>query len=163
MSSVTKLLDEKVLATAKRELKLIGKNALLTKKLEAVIAVKKHSISKVASVYDISRSTLTRWIKHIKNNELEKLRAPKERRRKSKLNEEQRKKIGEWIKANSQLTIKAVRILIESEFSVIVSKSTVHREIRKLKYSYITPRPQHYKQDKNKVDEFKKKYQNKNL
>ncbi|MDR1333082.1 MAG: winged helix-turn-helix domain-containing protein [Holosporales bacterium] len=37
-----------------------------------------------------------------------------------------------------------------------ISRSSMHREMQKLKYSYITPRPQHYKQDKEKVETFKK-------
>ena len=37
-----------------------------------------------------------------------------------------------------------------------VGKSTVHREMQKMKFSYITPRPVHYKQDKEKQEEFKK-------
>ena len=32
----------------------------------------------------------------------------------------------------------------------------MHAEIKKLKFSHITPRPQHYKQDKEKVETYKK-------
>ena len=38
-----------------------------------------------------------------------------------------------------------------------VSKSTMRRELQKMNFSYITPRARHYKQDKAKVDAFKKK------
>lgn len=41
-------------------------------------------------------------------------------------------------------------------FSIEVSKSTAHRLMQKLGFSYITPRPVHNKQDKNKQEEFKK-------
>jgi transposase len=37
-----------------------------------------------------------------------------------------------------------------------ISKSSMYREIQKMRYSYITPHPQHYKQDKDKVEAFKK-------
>ena len=37
------------------------------------------------------------------------------------------------------------------------TKSTVHRIMKKLDFSYITPRPKHYKQDPNDASEFKKK------
>jgi hypothetical protein len=39
-----------------------------------------------------------------------------------------------------------------------ISSSSMHREMQKLKYFHITPRPQHYKQDKDKekVETFKK-------
>jgi len=103
---------------------------------------------------------LRRWIKHLRDGNPEKLIAPASRKRKNKLNDEQRKEIREWIKENSQLTIKAIRIKIEERFGIVIGKSTVHREIKKLNYSYITPRPQHYKQDTTKVEEFKKKCSN---
>jgi transposase len=158
MTSSSKLLDDAVVEKAKMALQKIGKTALSARKLEAVISAKKHGITQVAKVYGITRTTLTSWIKHIKNDNMDRLNAPPERKRKSKLNDEQRKQILEWIKDNSQLTINATRIKIEQVFGVSLSKSTVHREIRNLGYSYIKPRPKHFKQDPNKVSEFKKKY-----
>jgi transposase len=158
MASSSKLLDEAVVEKAKKALQKIGKSALCARKLEAVISAKKHGITQVAKVYDVTRTTLTSWIKHIKNDKIERLSAPPERKKKSKLNDDQRKQILEWIKDNSQLTINATRIKIEQVFAVSLSKSTVHREIHKLGYSYINPRPKHFKQDQTKVSEFKKKY-----
>ena len=38
-----------------------------------------------------------------------------------------------------------------------ISKSTVHRLMKKLGFSHITARSVHYKQDKEKLKEFKKK------
>lgn len=156
MASYSKLLDDQVVERAKSQLKIIGKAGLMARKLNAVIAAKKHGISEVAKIYNITRTTLTSWIKHIKNDAIEKLKAPPERKKKSKINDLQRQQILEWIKANSQLTIKAIRIRIEESFDIKISKSTVHREIQKLNYSYIKPRPRHFKQDQIKVDEFKK-------
>ena len=157
MASFSKLLDDQVVEKAKNQLKEIGKTALMSRKLEAVISAHKHGISQVAKVYDITRATLTSWIKHIKNDAMEKLNAPPERKKRNKLNDSQRQIILEWIKADSQLTIKAIRIKIAESFNIILGKSTVHREIKKLNYSYIKPRPQHFKQDQIKVAEFKKK------
>ncbi|WP_407636453.1 hypothetical protein [Holospora undulata] len=42
-------------------------------------------MSKVAKVYDISRTTLTSWVKHLKTGALDKLKAPAERKKKSRL------------------------------------------------------------------------------
>ena len=158
MPSSSKLLDDAVVEKAKIALRKIGKSALCARKLEAVIAAKKHGITQVAKVYDITRTTLTSWIKHIKSNRIDRLNAPAERKKKSKLNNEQRKQIAEWIVADSQLTINAILIKIEQVFAISMSKSTVHREIQKLGYSYIKPRQKHFKQDPEKVSEFKKKY-----
>jgi hypothetical protein len=77
MAGVSKLLDESVVEYAQKNLKTVaGKNALLMKKLQAVISAKKHGIKKTAEFYEISRTTLTSWIKHLRNQALEKLKAP---------------------------------------------------------------------------------------
>lgn len=158
MGGVSKLLEDDVVEYAIKHLKKIGKDALLGRKLQAVISAKQHGISKVAEVYDISRTTLTSWIKHIRNGALDKLKAPPERKKKSILNDEQRKVIGSWIKQDSQLTIDMVHQKIKEQFALDIGRSTVHREMKKLGLSYITPRPKHFKQKADQVSEFKKKY-----
>lgn len=157
MTSSSKLLSDQVVEKAKSQLQKIGKAALMSRKLEAVISARKHGITQVAKIYGITRTTLTSWVKHIKNDKIDRLNAPAMRKRKSKLNDSQRSRILEMIMNDSQLTIKAVQIKIKELFDLEISKSTVHREIKKLNYSYIKPRPKHFKQDQNKVDEFKKK------
>jgi len=162
MGRVSKLLENSVVELAEAKLKDVGKNALLARKLQAVISAKKHGITKVAEVYDISRTTLTSWIKHLRSGKLEKLQAPPERRKKTILNDGHRDTIRSWVNENSQLTIDMIKMKLEENFGIRIGRSTVHREMRKLGLSYITPRPRHFKQDKNQVSEFKKKYNPKN-
>ena len=156
MTQVSKLLDDSVVKLAQQSLSILGKQAYLARKLQAVIAAKKHGISKVSEVYDISRVTLTSWTKHLRSGKVDKLLAPPERRKKSKLNDAHRITIAGWIKDNSQLTIIQLTKKTKSEFGLAISKSTVHREVKKLNFSYITARPKHFKQDSDKVAEFKK-------
>lgn len=134
----------------------MGKATQCARKLEAVIAAKKHGITEVAKIYGITRTTLTPWIKRIKNDMIERLNTLPERKRKPKLNDDQRKQMLEWIQGNSQLTINAIRIKIEQMFMVSLSKSTVHREVQKLRYSNTKQRPKHFTQDSHKVSVFKK-------
>lgn len=157
MSKLSKLLDKEVVKAAEQALKKLGPYGYISKKLNAVIAANKHNITEVAKVYGISRTTLTSWIRHIKNSNLDKLQAPKERCKRPKLNQEQLKEIKRWIESDPNITINALKLKIEEEYKVIVSKSTVHKAMKGLNFSYITPRPMHYKQDKKKVEEFKKK------
>lgn len=157
MPKVSKLLDEQVVATAVMELKKLGKCAPISRKLQAVISANKHGITEVAKIYDISRTTLTKWIKHVKCSAIERLQAPPERRRKQKLTEQQRQQIKEWIANNPNITIRELKVEIEHKLGVVLGKSTVHRVIKNLSFSYITPRPKHYKQDETLAEEFKKK------
>ncbi|WP_044471351.1 helix-turn-helix domain-containing protein, partial [Wolbachia endosymbiont of Drosophila suzukii] len=100
MALRSKLLDEKVVESAKEMLKKVRNNAYVSKKLNAVIAAKKYSITAVAKIYCISRSALTSWVKLLKFGREEKLFAPPQRRRKTKLNQVQLQQIEEWIEEN---------------------------------------------------------------
>ncbi len=158
MPRVSKLINDNIVAYAENQLKKMGNHAMLARKLEAIIAASKHGIKAVAKIYDISRTTLTEWIKHIGEENLSKLKAPEERKRNSILNDSDRSEIKKWIDENPQITIKAIVIKLSEELGKSVSKSTAHREVKNLRYSYITPRKQHTKQDPELVNEFKKKY-----
>ena len=70
MSKISKILDTSVVEAAEQALKKLGKHGYVSKKLNAVIAASKHNITEVAKIYDISRTTLTSWIKHIKDSRL---------------------------------------------------------------------------------------------
>lgn len=157
MALRSKLLDEKVVESAKEMLKKVRNNAYVAKKLNALIAAKKHSITAVAKICCISRKALTAWIKHLKFGREEKLFAPPQRRRKTILNQSQREQVEVWIEENPNITIKEMKIRIQEKFGLNISKSTVHRNMQRMKFSYITPRPVHNGQDKSKQEEFKKK------
>ncbi len=139
MALKSKLLDEKVVESAKEMLNKVRNNAYVAKKLNAVIAAKKHSITAVAKICSISRTALTAWIKHLKFGREEKLFAPPQRRRKAKLNQSQREQVEMWIEENPNITIKEMRIRIQEKLGLNISKSTVHRNMQRMKFSYITP------------------------
>ena len=46
---------------------------------------------------------------------------------------------------------------LKTYFNLNVSRSTTHRAMKEVGFSYITPRKSHYKQDKKAAEEFKKK------
>ena len=62
-----------------------------------------------------------------------------------------------WVSKDPNITIKNVRIRIIELMGQKLSMSSVHRIMKKLNFSYITPRPRHYKKDEKLVIEFKKK------
>lgn len=158
MARTSKLIDTEVIRKAQQGLKQIGKNALLARKLEAVLAASKHGIKQVAKIYDISRTSLTEWINRLKNGTLDQLCAPAQRKRKSIMVDDERKLIQEWLESDPQMTIDQVQQKFKIKTGKDVSRSTMHREMKKLNFSYITARKQHYKSNPEKVQEFKKKY-----
>jgi hypothetical protein len=65
MAGVSQLTTDAVIEFATKSLKQIkNKYSYVERKLQAVIATKKHSITKIAQIYNISRITLAQWVKH---------------------------------------------------------------------------------------------------
>jgi hypothetical protein len=64
MSRKSALLSEELAESAKLELRKMGGNALVARKLEAIIAACSYGITEVAKIYDVTPKTLAFWIKN---------------------------------------------------------------------------------------------------
>lgn len=158
MPATSKLLDDLTFIRAQEGLKQMGKSAIISKKLQAIISAKTHGISKVAAIYNVTNKSLTFWIKSLRNGSLSDLTPKNKATRILLLGEVEKKIILQWLEKDADLTIKKIRLKIKKEMQITVSKSTVHRLIKKLGFSHITARPIHYKQDEEKLVEFKKNF-----
>lgn len=156
MPATSKLLDDSTFMRAKEGLNQIGKSAVISKKLQAIVSAKTHGISKVAAIYNVTNKSLTSWIKSLRNGSLYDLVPKNKATRKPLLGECEKKIILKWIEQDSNLTIKKIRLKIKKEMQITVSKSTVHRLIKKLGFSHITARSKHHKQKELELEEFKK-------
>lgn len=157
MSRISKLIDDTTYNNARKELKSHGNTAKITIKLKAIIAAKTHGITRVAEIFDITRRSLMSWIKTFKKHGCDKLTVQAGRGRKPKISNDQLVTIKGWVSNNPNITIKELRIMIKGHFKIDVSIATTNRVLKKLSFSYITPRPKHNKQELLKQDEFKKK------
>ncbi len=157
MSRTSKLLTKETVALAESNLLRLGKTGAVAVKLRAIISASKHGITTVAKCFGITKGTLISWIKHVKNESLELLTVQKGRGRKNIVTDEHKKIIRQWIESDSQITIDRLKSKITTELGMKIGRSTVHRLMKSLSYSYITPRPIHYKQDQAKFPEAKKK------
>jgi len=128
----------------------------LSIKLKGIAALRNNSITKVAEVLSISRNTLKNWVKSFDAYGIEGLMLKPKSPKKTKLNNEQRDELASWIKNNPNMTLKEIRIKIIKEFNIFMSQSGLWYLLKKMNLSYITPRPRHYKQNKDQFDEFKK-------
>ena len=162
MSGVTQLVNAKTIEIAKSYMLNLGKYGAIANKLKAVIATQQHGISKVAEIFNISRSTLTLWIKSVNSNKIEELTVAEGRGRKPKLNPKQLLIVEGWLIKDPSITVSKLADRILRELNVDVAIPTLYKIVRSMSFSYITPRPKHYKQDEAKQDEFKKKAGSKN-
>ncbi len=156
MPRISKLITDEVAALAEASLKKLGRTGAIARKLQAICSANKHGIKKVSEVYNISRTTLTSWISRFKEGSLIAL-APKSKKPRSPVTAAHKIVIKEWLEQESRMTIEALRIKMESQLDIKLKKSAVHNLMKSMGFSYITPRPKHYKQDSSKHEEFKKK------
>lgn len=161
MTRKTKAIDDELLSLCQAELKKQGVRGENGRRLQAIISAREHGIKAVAEIYNISRETLMRWIRKFKDGGSSLFSVAKGRGRSSKLSEAQKLEIRGYIeKAGAQLSSRKLQIYIEEKFAIYISKSTSHRLLQSLGFSYITSRPIHYKKDPQKQEEFKKKSTN---
>ena len=155
MARISKLLNDNVASQAELGLKRLGRYGIVAGRLQIIIAAAKYGITDVCRVHGISRTTLTDWIRRLGRDGIDALEnKPKNPR--SPLNGHELK-IKEWIEENHNITVRELLAKAASELGVMVSQTAMRRVIKNLKYSYITPRPSHHKQDESSHVEFKKK------
>ena len=149
-------LNESLIIQSKQKLKEIPFSKV-TVKLKAIAALENNSILKVAQVFSVQRNTIKSWIRKFNNNGVEGLELKIKSPRKSKLNDKQIEDLRSWIKSNQgNFTLLKIQKIIRENYGVEISHNGVWKMLKRLNYSHITARPVHYKQDKEKLEEFKK-------
>ena len=158
MAGVSKAISEELLEKCKVALKLEGIRGENARRLQAIISAKEFGISAVARIYNISRETLMSWIKKFREKGVAAFAVAKGRGVKSKLSTEQKKILEEYIrKQGAHLSAKKLQAYIQISFDIQISTASSNRLYKELGFSYITPRPVHYKKDESLQEEFKKK------
>src|SRR5690348_6800632 len=74
MGQVSKLLNEDVVVACEAGLKKLGKIGIVAGRLQIILAAKKHGITEVCRIYGLSRTTLTDWIRRLRNGSIEDLK-----------------------------------------------------------------------------------------
>lgn len=159
MAQKSKAISDDLYEQAKKNLKEAGREGEAGRRLQAIISAKTYGITAVAKIYSITRTTLMSWIRNFEKESTQGLSIKPGRGRKPKLNAEIKEDIREIIKSTPNITIDHLRLKVMEKYGVSIGRSTIHRLMKKLSFSYITPRPRHYKSDKDAQEEFKKKSQ----
>jgi len=160
MAGISRAISESLFLNAASALKAIGRGGQAAIKLQAIISAKEHGITLAAKVFGISRASLTSWINKFKNEGLQGLELKTGRGRKSKTDTKMRDEIKEMIRKNPNTTARQVKEFLLEKHHVNLSGKAASNLLKGCGFSYITPRPQHYKSDKSAQDEFKKNSKN---
>jgi transposase len=151
------IISEETYIKAQNELKRIKVEGTLFKKLQAVKLAYEHGIKETAKFLNIFPVSIRNWARLINRDEIDSLKIGSKHRDGIKLKKHHRAKIKEWLAKDPNTSIADVRTRIKNQFNLEVSESTIRRAMKDGGFSYITPRKNHYKQDKEMVENFKKK------
>jgi len=156
MPRISSAISEDLVLKCKIALKQQGRSGEVSRRLQAIISAKNHNISKVSSIFGITRATLFKWIKDFEKESINGLIISKGRGRRKIFDNKSEDKIRKIIEKNPNITAKLLQKTIEDKMDIKAGIATIYRLIKRLGFSYITPRKYHYKQDKIEVAEFKK-------
>lgn len=136
-------------------------------KLKALHASLTHTDSLVAEVFDISRSTLSRWKSNYVEEGVDGLKNKPKGHNPSKLNPEKKEIIKQWVISSEDSkgqsvhwTIKRLMKEIDKVFDIQIAKTPLWLTLRSMNLSLKKPRPQHHKSDAASQEEFKKNSRN---
>lgn len=157
MARQSKAISDELYEQAKRNLKKLGRNGEAGRRLQAILSAKVHGIKTVAAVYDITRATLMSWIKNFQEKSLKGLSIKAGRGRLPFVSAQLQEDIRVFVKENPTITLRELKHHLTEKYSISISLATAHRLMKKLSFSYITPRPTHHKSNKIAEEQFKKK------
>jgi len=154
--------DPKTVEKAKEELDKI-KDSKLSIQLKAIIAAAEHPVEHVADILKVSARSIFRWITKFKEGSVEGLRDRPKGHMRSKLAEDHKKEIEQWIVSgkNGQgetvhWTLQKLKRELEKEFGVDIGKTPLWKHLKKMGLVLKKPRPVHAKADINAQEDFKK-------
>lgn len=162
MARPSKAISDELCEQAKICLKELGRSGEAGRRLQAIISAKSKGIKTVSEVYGITRMTLMVWIHNFKTESTQGLTIKPGRGRKRKIGADLEDTIRMMIKTNPNISIDELRLKIIEEYDITPSRSTVHRLMKRMAFSYITPRPRHHKAQEEHQEAFKKKYEKEN-
>ncbi len=154
--------DSETIAKAEEELKKI-KDSKLSIQLKAIIAAAEHPVENVANVLKVSARSIFRWITKFKEGSVEALRDRPKGHMSSKLREEYKKEIEQWIVSGKNAkgkavhwTLKGLKKEVEKEFGIHIGITPLWKHLKKMDLVLKKPRPVHAKAERNAQEAFKK-------
>lgn len=162
MARPKQIIDQKLVLAAKQELKKFERDRIYLRLL-AIVKAGDHPITEVASFFEVSRDTVSRWIKRFRAGGVEGLFDRPKGHNPSKLNDHHKRQIAGWLERDrdsrgkpTHWTLEKLRLEIAQEFGIMISVMPLWSHLRKMGFRQKVPRPLHAQADKQRQDAFKK-------
>ena len=155
----SKAVSDAVYDMAQAALKKGTFQGLLAVKLQAIIAAKHHTITQVAKLFNRTRTTILNWIQRFSQDAIEGLKVKPGRGPKSRMSEGQKEELRQFLTKNPFVTAKQIQEMMRENWGFCLSSAAIYVQVKKLGFSYQTPRPRHHLADPEKQKAFKKNWQ----
>ncbi len=156
---VKTIISDRTYFIAQKELRKLKVEGTLFKKLQAVKLAYEHGIKETSEFLGVFPVSIRNWAKLINQDDLSSLKIGSKHKDGIKLKNHHKEQIEKWIKMNPNITRQSVIQKLKDKFDLEISLSTARRAMKSVGFSYITPRKNHYRQDKKEVSKFKKNLQ----
>lgn len=151
------IINKAIYEKARNGLMQLKSKGTAANKLKAIMAAYNHGSKKVSEILDINITSIYKWTIKLDREGYESLINQAKHHEGIKVKKFHKEEIKKWLEKDSHISITKVKENLEKQFHLEVSRSTVHRAMKEVGFSYITPRKNHYKQDKKQAEDFKKK------
>ncbi len=151
------IINEEIYEKARNGLIQLKSKGTAANKLKAIMASYKHGAKKVSEILDVDITSIYKWTIKLDREGYKSLINQAKHQDGIKLKKIHKERIRKWLEKDPNISITDIKEKIKNQFNIDLSKSTIHRAMKDSGFSYITPRKNHYKQDKEKVENFKKK------
>ena len=151
------IINEEIYEKARNGLIQLKSKGTAANKLKAIMAAYNHGSKKVSEILDVDITSIYKWTIKLDREGYKSLINQAKHQDGIKLKKIHKERIRKWLEKDPNISITDIKEKIKNQFNIDVSKSTIHRAMKDSGFSYITPRKNHYKQDKEKVENFKKK------
>lgn len=151
------IINKAIYEKAKNGLIQLQSQGTAANKLKAIMASYKHGAKKVSEIFDIDITSIHKWTVKLERDGYKALINKAKHKGGIKLYQIHKDRIKKWLEKDPNSSIDQIHEKVKTYFNLDVSRSTVHRAMKSVGFSYITPRQNHYKQDKKATEDFKKK------
>lgn len=162
-NKLSSFVDEKTLKQAEADLEKIPDSTISLRLLAVIGSGKGRRINEIADFLMVTRQSVFFWIKKYKSEGLKGLQDKPKGHRKKRLSPEQKKTISGWLDRREtphgkqyHWTIDKIKIAIEKEFGIVLSRSRVGYLVQEWGFRPKVPRPKHAEGDKIAQEAFKK-------
>lgn len=138
-------------------------DAKLVKRLQSIVALERHDNKVVAEVMNVTTRSLSSWVRRFKCEGVDGLIDKPKKARKTKLSQEARQQVFEWIDRRTDArgkevtwTLEKLKASIESVFSASMSIGGIWKMLQKEGFVLKVPRPRHRKSSVEATVAFKK-------